>query len=81
MTQEEIDRQAALFLAAGRQNMPVPISIWREWMATKSIGAVDAKALSKGKIKPSDKTPRHLKLGKAMKARRKADAWQKKGAR
>lgn len=81
MTQEDIDRTVALFTAAGRRSIPVPISEWREYMATKTIGAVDAKALSQGKIKPADKTPRHLKLGKAAKAKRKADAWQKKGAR
>lgn len=81
MTRAEIDRTVALFVAAGRRNIPVPISEWREYMTSKSIGKVDAKALAKCKIKPVDKTPPTLRKGKAIKAKRAADAWQKKGAR
>lgn len=71
MTRAEIEQTIALFTAAGRRNIPVPISEWREYaMATKSIGKVDQKALAKGKIKPVDKAPVNVKAGRKPKADR-----------
>ena len=69
MTLADIERTAELFVAAGRRTIPVPIAEWREMMATR-IGAVDKKALAKGKIKPVDKTPKPLRGAKHRKAAR-----------
>lgn len=73
MTIEEINRIADLLTAAGRRNVPVPISEWREYMTSKSIGKVSAKALEKGKVKPvvkqsaSQKAAGHKKAARIVK--------------
>lgn len=82
MTDAEIEKTVALFVAAGRKNIPVPISEWREYaMATKSIGKVDAKALRKGKVKPIDKAPVSVKAGRKPKADRKEAGYRANAAR
>ena len=70
MTRAEIDATVALFVAAGRRNIPVPLSEWRTLQMATAIGRVEKKAMAKGKIKPVDKTPKPLRGGKKKKADR-----------
>ncbi len=74
MTLERIEYLASLREAGGHTTMPVPISEWREWMATKSIGKVDAAALAKGKIKPK---PAAMPVNRKIAAKAKADRTEK----
>lgn len=70
MTLEEIDDLANLLTAAGRRNVPVPISIWKEMqltMATKSIGKATVKD---GKVKPVVKQSVSRKIASKKKADR-----------
>jgi hypothetical protein len=48
MTSEEITRISSLMEAAGRRNVPVPIELWKELMATH-IGKATVKD---GKVRP-----------------------------
>lgn len=66
MTLAEIEATVAMFAAAGRRNIPVPISEWREIMASR-IGAATVKA---GKLKPVDKASVSRKIGRKAKADR-----------
>ncbi len=71
MTRAEIDRIADLLAAAGRRNVPVPISIWKEMqltMATKSIGKATVKD---GKLTPVRKGSKIQKVAARKKAARK----------
>lgn len=71
MTRSEIEATVALFAAAGRKNIPVPIAEWRELqMSTKSIGKVSKKALAQNKIKPVQKSSVSQKIGAKAKADR-----------
>mgnify|MGYP003655216660 CR=1 FL=1 len=74
MTPEEIRDICDLLTAAGRTHVPVPISEWREYMSTKSIGRATVKTDATGKAKLSvpDTTPKHFKQAKRAKASRKA---------
>lgn len=78
MTPEEIRDICDLLTAAGRTHVPVAISEWREFMATKSIGRVSAAELAKGKVKPASKTPKHFRIAKEAKAGRAAKKWAAK---
>ena len=69
MTRAEIDAAAKRAAAAGRRNIPVPISEWRKMMAAR-VGKVEAKALAKGKIKPVRKGSVSARLGGKAKADR-----------
>lgn len=66
MTLSEINNIADLLTAAGRRNVPVPISEWREFMATK-IGKATIKD---GKVKPVIKQSASQKAAGAKKANR-----------
>lgn len=66
MTLQEINDLADLMRAAGRQTIPVPISEWREMMATR-IGKATVKD---GKVKPVDRAPLPAKIGRKAKADR-----------
>ncbi len=70
MTLERIEYLASLREAGGHTTMPVPISEWREWMTTKSIGRVDKAALAKGKVKSVASMPVNRKIGAKAKADR-----------
>lgn len=86
MTTDQIEYLASLREAGGHTTMPVPLAEWKEYMATKSIGKVDAAALAKGKIKPKlAAMPVNRKIGAKAKADRKeagfrANAAKRKGA-
>lgn len=73
MTLAEIEQTVALFTAAGRRNIPVPISEWREYaMATRLGGAyvTTNKKTGKQKIVRVDKAPVNVKRGRKPKADR-----------
>jgi len=74
MTPDEIRDTYELLQAAGRTHVPVPLSEWREYMSTKTIGRADIKTDAKGKttLKVPDTTPAHFKIAKRAKATRKA---------
>lgn len=72
MTDAEIEHIVDLMRAAGRSRVPIPLTEWREYMATKSIGKVSKSALEKGKIAPVDTAPKHAKIAKRNKAARTA---------
>lgn len=74
MTADEIRDICDLLTAAGRTHVPVPLSEWREFMATKSIGRATVKtdATGKAKLTVPDTTPAHFKIAKRAKATRKA---------
>ena len=78
MTPDEIRDICELLTAAGRTHVPVPISEWREMMATKTIGNVSKAELAKGKVKPASKTPKHFKIAKEAKASTAAKKWAAK---
>ena len=67
MTPEQIEYLASLREAGGHTTMPVPLSEWREWMATKSIGRATVKD---GKVKPVASMPLHRKIAATKKADR-----------
>lgn len=72
MTLSDINRIADLIEASGRKNVPVPLSIWKE-MQMARIGAATVKTdpkTGKSRIKPVDKTPKPLAIGKKAKADR-----------
>lgn len=71
MTEDDIRQTAARFAAAGRRNIPVPISEWRE-MQLARIGKATIKTDEKGKqtIKPVDKRSVSAKIGGKKKADR-----------
>lgn len=71
MTLEEIDDRIALMKAAGRTTMPVPLSEWREFMATK-IGKASVGKTKSGKttVKTIDRAPVSAKIGRKKKADR-----------
>ena len=71
MTLDQIEYLASLREAGGHTTMPVPLSEWREWMTSKSIGRVDKAALAKGKVKPVASMPLHRKIAAKAKADRK----------
>tara|TARA_R110000868_G_scaffold108548_1_gene296181 strand:+ start:1075 stop:1332 length:258 start_codon:yes stop_codon:yes gene_type:complete len=74
MTTAELAAAVDLYASLGRTHVPVPISILREMMATKTIGRAFVKTGATGKttlIVP-DTTPRHFKVAKSAKAERKA---------
>lgn len=80
MTREDIDRIADLLAAAGRRNVPVPISIWKEMqltMATKSIGKATVRD---GKVKPVVKQSVSRKIAAKKKADRTVKGLQKNRA-
>lgn len=81
MTLSDIHRIADLFAAAGRRCVPVPISEWREYMATKSVGKVSKKALAKGKIQPIVKQSVSRKIASKKKADRTAKGLKANRAR
>jgi hypothetical protein len=66
MTLSEINNIADLLTAAGRRNVPVPISEWREYMATK-IGKATIKD---GKVRPVVKRTVSQKIAGTKKADR-----------
>lgn len=78
MTDAELRNIVDLLKAAGRTHVSVPISEWREMMATKTIGNVSKAELAKGKVKPASKTPKHFKIAKEAKAGRAAKKWAAK---
>ena len=69
MNKAKIDDLADLLTAAGRRNVPVPISIWKEMMAT-NIGKATIKD---GKLKPvvkqsaSQRAASHKKAARVVK--------------
>lgn len=73
MTDAELRNIVDLLKAAGRTHVSVPISEWREMMATKTIGRAAIKTDAKGKttLKVPDTTPAHFKTAKRAKAGRK----------
>jgi len=77
MTEDEINRQAALFAAAGRINIPVPISIWRETqMARIAVASVKTNpSTGRRTVKPIDTAPQHARLARDNKAARSERAW------
>ena len=82
MTPEQIEYLASLREAGGHTTMPVPLSEWREWMATKSIGRATVKD---GKVKPVASMPLHRKIAAKAKADRtetrlRANASKRKGS-
>lgn len=82
MTPEQIDNIANLLAAAGRRNVPVPISEWREYMAAR-IGKATVKD---GKVKPVVKQSVSRKIAAKKKADRtvkalKANAAKSKAAK
>ena len=74
MTTAELAAAVELYASLGRTHVPVPISIWREMMATKTIGRATVKPDANGKAKLTvpDTTPKHFKMAKRNKAERKA---------
>lgn len=80
MTPEEIRDICDLLTAAGRTHVPVPISEWREYMSTKSIGRATVKtdAAGKAKLTVPDTTPKHFRIAKEAKAGRAANKWAAK---
>lgn len=77
MTEDDINRQAALFAAAGRINIPVPISEWRETqMARIAVASVKTNpATGRRTVKPIDTAPRHARLARDGKADRAERQW------
>lgn len=86
MTPDEIRDTYELLQAAGRTHVPVPLSEWREYMSTKTIGRADIKTDAKGKttVKPKDTAPLAAKIarkGKADSAERRLRANREKSKR
>jgi len=75
MTTDEIERQVELMRAAGRLNMPVPLSEWREMMMAR-IPKGQITIGKDGKVKVRDRTPRALSIGKKAKADRLEKAYR-----
>tara|TARA_R110000822_G_scaffold21722_11_gene68748 strand:+ start:870 stop:1127 length:258 start_codon:yes stop_codon:yes gene_type:complete len=74
MTTAELAAAVVLYAGLGRTHVPVPISILRQMMATKTIGRaiVTPDAKGKAKLTVPDTTPAHFKTAKRNKAERKA---------
>lgn len=77
MTRSEIDDAVALFTAAGRRNIPVPISEWREMQMARVQGKVVEKG-GKKTFKPVEKGSVSAKIGRKAKADRTVKAWKSK---
>lgn len=73
MTHSELAAAVELYASLGRTHIPVPLSIWREFMAA-TIKRADIKTDAAGKttLKVPDTTPAHFKVAKRNKATRKA---------
>lgn len=71
MTPDEIEARIALMEAAGRTTMPVPLSEWREFMATK-IDKASMTTTKAGKtvVKVIDRAPVSRKIARKKKADR-----------
>ncbi len=77
MTVDEIEATVALFVAASRRNIPVPISEWRELdMARIAAASVTtSKTTGRKTVKPTDTAPRHARIARDNKADRAARQW------
>ena len=71
MTRSEINATVELMKAAGRKNVPVPLSEWKEMaMAATVKGKVVEKKTGKKKFVPADTRPVNRKIGDKKKADR-----------
>ena len=74
MTHAAMLEAVELYEAMGRTHMPISLTEWREYLATKTIGkaTVRTDAAGKTKLTVPDTTPAHFKIAKKAKATRKA---------
>lgn len=83
MTDEQIRHHIELLRSIERKTVHLPIATVERLMATGhkvSVGAVDKKALAKGKIKPAEKgVSVSRRIGRKAKADRQERAWKATG--